>query len=90
MSTSRSTRSESRAGSPQVVRRLCAALEDLLTIAPQERKSSLREQLELVKTGAQVAINAARERNRLTFTPPLINVAFAACVRGAVAASGGA
>ena len=44
------------AGSPQVARRLRAALEDLLTIAPQERKSSLEEQLDLLQSGVQDAI----------------------------------
>src|SRR6185295_3306470 len=33
------------AGSPQVARRLRAALEDLLTVAPQERKNCLHDQL---------------------------------------------
>ena len=39
------------AGSPQVTRRLRAALEDLLTVAPQERKQCLREQLALLDSG---------------------------------------
>jgi uncharacterized membrane protein len=36
------------AGSPQVTRRLRAALEDLLTVAPQQRKQCLQEQLALL------------------------------------------
>lgn len=43
-------------GSPQVARRLRAALEDLLTVAPAERKQCLREQLELLQSGVQDAI----------------------------------
>ena len=50
------------AGSPQVARRLRAALEDLLTIAPQERKSSLQEQLDLLQSGAQETISEASDR----------------------------
>jgi uncharacterized membrane protein len=41
------------AGSPQVARRLRAALEDLLTIAPRERKQCLKEQLLLLQSGTQ-------------------------------------
>ena len=44
------------AGSPQVARRLRAALEDLLAVAPQERKQCLQEQLHLLQSGAQGAI----------------------------------
>jgi len=48
------------AGSPQVARRLRAALEDLLTVAPQERKHCLQHQLALLQAGTQQAI---RERS---------------------------
>jgi uncharacterized membrane protein len=44
------------AGSPQVARRLRAALEDLLTIAPRERKQCLKEQLLLLQSGIQQKI----------------------------------
>jgi uncharacterized membrane protein len=37
------------AESPQVSRRLCAALEDLLTVAPADRRPALREQLDLLE-----------------------------------------
>ena len=50
------------AGSPQIARRLRAALEDLLTIAPRERKGSLQEQLELLESGARDAISQASDR----------------------------
>jgi uncharacterized membrane protein len=50
------------AGSPQVARRLRAALEDLLAIAPQERKASLQDQLDLLKSGAREAISESRDR----------------------------
>ena len=50
------------AGSPQVARRLRAALEDLLTIAPQDRKCSLQEQLDLLQSGAHDAITEANDR----------------------------
>jgi uncharacterized membrane protein len=36
------------AGSPQVARRLRAALQELLTIAPPERQVALKEQLDLL------------------------------------------
>lgn len=45
------------AGSPQVVNRLRDTLEDLLTIAPEERKSALQEQLDLLQSSARDAIN---------------------------------
>jgi uncharacterized membrane protein len=41
------------AGSPQVARRLRAALEDLLTITPVERRRSLQEQMNLLQSGIQ-------------------------------------
>ena len=39
------------AGSPQIARRLRAALEDLLSVAPPERKAVLTEQLHLLQAG---------------------------------------
>src|SRR5918994_787948 len=50
------------AGSPQVARPLHAALQDLLTIAPAERTSSLREQLELLNSGIEGAIGEGGDR----------------------------
>jgi uncharacterized membrane protein len=50
------------AGSPQITRRLRAALEDLLTIAPLERRSSLREQLGLLDSGIERSIAEAGDR----------------------------
>jgi uncharacterized membrane protein len=50
------------AGSPQVVRRLRAALEDLLTVAPPERQHPLQEQLDLLLAGAQDAITEEGDR----------------------------
>lgn len=52
------------AGSPQVARRLRAALEDLIAIAPHERKDSLQEQLELLESGAQREIDEAADLRR--------------------------
>jgi uncharacterized membrane protein len=48
-------------GSPQVARRLRAALEDLLTVAPPERKQCLLEQLDLLQSGTQGAIAERRD-----------------------------
>jgi uncharacterized membrane protein len=50
------------AGSPQVTRRLRAALEDLLTVAPPERKRPLQEQLDLLLAGVQSAITEESDR----------------------------
>jgi uncharacterized membrane protein len=52
------------AGSPQVARRLRAALEDLLTVAPEERKQCLQEQLALLQSSAQEAISERRDLMR--------------------------
>jgi uncharacterized membrane protein len=51
------------AGSPQVARRLRAALEDLLTIAPLDRKACLQEQLDLLQCGVRDAISGASDRS---------------------------
>jgi uncharacterized membrane protein len=50
------------AGSPQVARRLRAALEDLLTVAPLERKSALQEQLDLLQSGIEGAVSEVSDR----------------------------
>ena len=48
--------------SPQVVRRLRAALEDLIEIAPAERRKPLQRQLELLESGAQNGIDEATDQ----------------------------
>lgn len=50
------------AGSPQVARRMRSALEDLLAVAPPERRGVLKEQLELLQAGVDGAMNEARDR----------------------------
>lgn len=50
------------AASPQIPRRLRAALEDLLAIVPAERKRALQAQLELLQSGAHEAISEQRDR----------------------------
>jgi uncharacterized membrane protein len=50
------------AGSPQVARRLRAALEDLLTVAPLERKAVLQEQLDLLQSGSRGMISERSDR----------------------------
>jgi uncharacterized membrane protein len=52
------------AGSPQVARRLRAALEELIVIAPNERKNSLQEQLELLASGVQQEIDEETDIRR--------------------------
>ena len=52
------------AESPQVARRLRAALEDLIAIAPHERKGPLQKQLELLKSGVQQKIDEATDVRR--------------------------
>ena len=52
------------AASPQIPRRIRAALEDLLAIAPPERKGALLEQLDLLKTGMREAISEQRDRTQ--------------------------
>lgn len=47
------------AGSPQVSRRLVAALEDLLLVAPPERRAPLQQQLDLLgETSSRAAVTA--------------------------------
>lgn len=50
------------AGSPQVARRLHAALEDLQTIAPPGRKRPLQDQLDLLLAGARDEITEESDR----------------------------
>jgi uncharacterized membrane protein len=50
------------AGSPQVARRLRAALQDLLTIAPPERQVALQEQLDLLQSGIESTIGEGSDR----------------------------
>jgi uncharacterized membrane protein len=52
------------AGSPQIARRLRAALEDLKSIAPSARQSVLSEQLELLSCGIEETITDQRDRGR--------------------------
>jgi uncharacterized membrane protein len=52
------------AESPQIARRMRAALEDLLTVAPPERRGPLQQQLDLLKSGAQAAMGEASDRKR--------------------------
>jgi uncharacterized membrane protein len=50
------------AGSPQIARRLRAALEDLLAVAPFERKCALRQQLDLLQSGIGGSMSEASDR----------------------------
>lgn len=50
------------AGSPQIARRMRAALEDLLTVAPPERRGPLKQQLDLLQSGSQAAMSEAGDR----------------------------
>jgi uncharacterized membrane protein len=52
------------AASPQVARRLRAALEDLLTITPKARNSVLHEQLQLLSRGSGNDISDQRDQER--------------------------
>jgi len=58
------------AGSPQIARRLRAALEDLLTIAPLERRSSLKEQLDLLNSGIKGSIGEGSDRTHSSRNDP--------------------
>ena len=49
-------------GSPQIARRLRAALEDLLEVAPLERKRPLQEQLDLLRSGIENTMREGRDR----------------------------
>jgi uncharacterized membrane protein len=50
------------AGSPQVSRRLTAALQDLIEIAPADREPALREQLELLQSAVEESVVAPADR----------------------------
>ena len=63
--------------SPQVSRRLAAALNDLLTIAPPERRPVLEEQLELLRHGVDDAGQDDRER-RFALAPDSQGIGVAA------------
>jgi uncharacterized membrane protein len=52
------------AGSPQIARRMRAALEDLLTVAPPERRGPLQQQLDQLQAGSQSALNGASDQKR--------------------------
>lgn len=52
------------AGSPQIARRMRAALEDLLAIAPLDRKGALQEQLDLLQSGARGAMPEGMDRKQ--------------------------
>jgi uncharacterized membrane protein len=58
------------AGSPQVARRLRAALQDLLTIAPPERQIALKEQLALLQSGIESTIGERSDRSHSTRGDP--------------------
>ena len=67
------------AASPQVSRRLLAALEDLLEMAPEERRPVLEAQLELLQDAVRNLPRAARD----------VRMALAADVQGIGVAAGG-
>ncbi|HET7327963.1 MAG TPA: DUF2254 domain-containing protein [Nocardioidaceae bacterium] len=50
------------AGSPQVTRRLKAALDDLITVAPPDRRAALEQQLHLLQEAAAAAIHHEADR----------------------------
>jgi uncharacterized membrane protein len=50
------------AGSPQIARRLRAALEDLLTIAPPARRRALQEQLDLLQSSVESTMSDGDDR----------------------------
>ncbi len=52
------------AGSPQIARRMRAALEDLLSIAPLDRKGPLQKQLDLLQSGVRAAMTEASDHKR--------------------------
>jgi uncharacterized membrane protein len=52
------------AESPQVVRRLRAALQDLISMAPPTRQKALQEQLELLERGARESADEAADESR--------------------------
>lgn len=52
-------------GSPQITRRLKAALTDLKSIAPHERMMVLDEQLELLKAARQLGLSSTGTDERM-------------------------
>jgi uncharacterized membrane protein len=58
------------AGSPQVARRLRAALQDLLTMAPPDRQVVLKAQLELLQSGLDGTIGDGSDRTSATHGDP--------------------
>ncbi|MBG6225427.1 putative membrane protein [Arthrobacter sp. CAN_A2] len=58
------------AGSPQVIRRLRAALEDLLTVAPPERRAALDRQLALLTRTAAAATGTEEDRRAMLVADP--------------------
>jgi uncharacterized membrane protein len=52
------------AASPQIARRLHAALEDLLTVAPRERQKALQEQIELLQSAVQEGDREASDKRK--------------------------
>ena len=49
-------------GSPQIARRLRAALEDLLAVAPAARQSPLKQQLHLLRSGVEASMQEPRDQ----------------------------
>ena len=49
-------------GSPQVTRRLAAALDDLLSVAPTDRQAALRQQLDLLRAAVDESGRAPADR----------------------------
>jgi uncharacterized membrane protein len=58
------------AGSPQVPRRMRAALEDLMTVAPPERQEPLRRQLSLLDDACEQSDLADLDRRALVVSDP--------------------
>lgn len=50
-------------GSPQIARRLRAAIKDLLAVAPPQRKRPLQQQLDLLRSGVGGSMSEAVDRN---------------------------
>jgi uncharacterized membrane protein len=58
-------------GSPQIARRLRAALEDLLEVAPLERQRPLQEQLDLLQSGIENTMTEGRDRHNSSRGDPI-------------------
>lgn len=61
---------QSGAGSPQVSRRLTSALEDLLRVAPEERRPALEQQLRLLRQLAQARSVTDADREQAMLPDP--------------------